>query len=438
MYNAYNINNTSPIIEAVTSNVYINASRRISRMMCLQGLDILMYFATYEQKSRFNADRSVPNPEMYGYKPLQSMYYYTNNDQGNLTGNSCMFVYHDFGTMAWDKRICGSTDNHYNREPYRVRAFMGDTIQSRRLLENFCCETREMNVNLSERLDLLTDAFLNGLQKVLKATLINAMFSPVSERYNNNYKTVTFDQDSKQIDLTGALSTGGILGKLATVTTAIDCMEEYFWFVPVEFYSALTVLRGNDQCNGSIQKAMVKNGMGEYVHPGQGLQFELVSNIKIFALPKEYFPVNSSGKIMTPLYAKGSIAFSIMSPPELATGLAPQLYTDLMSVSKNRFEAEANAVFDEASAIKMMLFGTSSGSNLNGEISCVTSLVAGRLPGNLYHVLVDAAPTVAPPVVATIASTPSPAPIAFSSDIAPNQGVEVAQTAPSKSKSSSN
>lgn len=416
MQSPYNISTTPALNECITSELYANASLRISRALCLKGYPLLAQFTTSSLGDRFRPSQYFQRP-MSDYNHINR--YYFNN---NITSTPCMFVYRDYGGMSWDKRICGSTDNHFSRGTERIRAFEGDSIQCRTILNNMCCETDEINKNFPEVLTGKFESLMDELIITIQKTLVNAIFAPVSEKNDGVYSTVTFEADTTEIDLTGALSLSSILEKLTTIVNAFDCFQEYYWFVSPAFYGKLSALSTTTSCCSVIMNAVVLNDAGQMVPGLGGLQFDKLSNVKIFPIPGEYLPLNGAGKMMSPLFPKGSIAWTLTASSWLDPGKMMNTggasVIDLMSLSQQRYQEEMNEI-TRPSAVLAMMANPSPAINYNAELAFFTSLVAGRLPGKLYRVLIDVNPTVAPapPLLAAAPPVLDIAPFSIESDV---------------------
>lgn len=406
MLNPYNSTGTTTINECITSKLYVNAQERISQLLCLKGLPFFYHFATNKSETRFASTNQMPYPEMDGHVRAPSRYAFTGS---GMNSTPCMFVYRDWGDIAWDKRICGSTDNHLTRPNERIRAFVGDLLQSRVLLENMCCDTSYVNQSLPEMLNGIFDGLMNSLVNIVTKQLITAIFAPVIEKTDAGVVTKTFTDDTTEIDLTGNVSITAIIGKLAGIVNTMTCAQEYYWFVPQEYYSVLAALTSTTACCSFLSIATVDMN-GSPTSLGYGLQFSTMPFIKIFALPKENFPVNGAGKIVTALLPKGSIAWTLMAPTTLnmpsSGGVMPM---DIMSLSQYAYESDPNNIgkIMGSAAIKMMVANPQAALNYNGEIAAFTALVTGRLPGNLYRVLVEAAPVPAPAPPALFSAEPT-------------------------------
>ena len=412
MFNSYNALGSQPIADCITSQIYLNSMKRINQMLCLSEFAFFYHFATSTNATNFTPAGFAPSP-MIATGNIGSKYAFT-GESLNSNLNPCMFAYRDWNDIAWDHRVCGSTDNHLTRPNERIRAFAGEVIQSRILLNNMCCDTAQMNAMLPEMLNGVFNGLMRSLIKLLKDQLIMAIFAPVVEKNSGLITTKTFEDDTTEVDLTGTVSLAAVLSKLSTLIDSVSCAEEYYWLVPSDYYGVLNGLTPASACCSTLGLAkMDMNGVPRDM--GFGLQFANMPLMKIFPLPKKYFPVNSGGKIVTALIPKGSVAWTLTAPELLNlpnTGGASQI--DIMGLSQQMFESEASQTFGR-SAVSMMLATPQPGLNYNGELAAFTTVVTGRLPAssssNMYAVLVDATPAPAPAPVAFAA--PAAEPISF-------------------------
>jgi hypothetical protein len=312
-------------------------------------------------------------------------------EKPGMDENPCMFLYRDFSGVSWDKRICGSTDNHLTRPQERIRGYMGDPLQTRIVLNSMCCNTQYNNMDLSGMLDGITTNLIESLANLIVDKIIKSIFAPVTQMQNGVSKTVTFTDDTTEIDLTGTVVLQTVIAKLAATVNTLRSPTEFYWFVPQDYYGVFAGLRANIQCCSLLDNAVLNMNGVPTVIP-DGMQLSPLSYIKIFPLPKDSFPVNGAGKIITALIPKGAVAWTIKAPSRLNLPNEMAAPIDIMALSQQQFES-GNTEFLGQSAIRLLLSGENPALNYNSELAGFTTIVTGRLPAPaMYRVLVEATP----------------------------------------------
>lgn len=391
MYSPYNLNPQQLTMnDLFTPDLYKITQMRIAKMMKLNGLPFFMHFCTSVRSTQFEAAPTMPVPVINGMVTKGQTNFKVENPSSNES--PCMFIYRDFSGVFWDKRICGSTDNHLSRPQERIRGYMGDPLQTRVLLNSMCCNTEYNNMDIRGMIDGITTNLIESLSSLIVDKIIKSIFAPVTQMQNGIAKTVTFNDDTTEIDLTGTVSLQTVIAKLGSTVNTLAAPTEFYWFVPRDYYGVFVGLRANVACCSLLDNAVLNINSAPMVVP-DGMQLSPLSYIKIFPLPKEYFPVNGAGKIVTALIPKGSIAWTMKTLPMLnlpTTGGAEPI--DLMSLSQQRFESEYTDFLGQ-SALRLLLSHPQPSLNYNAELAAFTSIVTGRLPASaMYRILVEATP----------------------------------------------
>lgn len=380
-----------PVTRA-SCDVYIQFQRTVREIFSFRNVPPLYRFAASNLRvtasnTMHGLDSSRINPLEYA---LPDRYQWVDSRLGSW-GNSCIFTQMKYSGATWRKRECGSTDNNLSRADSSIRSFVGEVLDSRTLISDICCDISTFDYEFFQR--EIANSLMEQLVELVHQRLLEAIFAPVYEcgaGYAGSTKTFLDDTAGREIDLsTNPLSIAKVISALTEINVLTSPMEQWFWFVPYQFYSILAGLMTTANCCNLLQPAtIIENGATTSL--GAGLQFSMLPYIKIIPIDQSYFPV-SAGKTVTALIPKGVIAFTIEKPPMLQ--LSGVNGGDKMTTIRPLVTKALNTDLGESKVVWIESFRKSD-INYNSEVAAFVSLVVGRLKNNrMYRILLNATPT---------------------------------------------